>query len=195
MQVVGAGHEAAQAQGAVDPAVPRAGEPGVDQAAHGLAHGEGAGGFADLLGDRRDGGDLVALRALQAPEGLAHVVGGAGQRVPLFEEAQAYGLAGRVLGRSAAEAVAEDDQGAVPVLGDVGDPGGAVGERAGETFGGGGRGRPGAGGRDGGAGQREDDGRGEGGEGAGAGATGAYGHGSGAPVDAEEGTLLARAWG
>ncbi len=104
---------------------------GVDQAAHGLADGDGADGSAHGRGEGRPGGELVALGTAECPPGSVRIVGGAGEGVALGEKFGGDGRGGGVLGDGGAVTVTEQQQGPVPVGRDVGHPGRAVGERAG----------------------------------------------------------------
>ncbi len=148
VQVDAAGDDPAGGQRAVDPPGAVLRLQRADQAAHGRAESEHLarrarqhGGFHGLQGL-----ELVADRAVQRPHRAVRVVRGAGQRVPAGQQRRRGRRVRGVRGGQRAESVAVEQQGPVPLRGHVGDPGRAVGERAGEVP----AGRCGHGGRDGG---------------------------------------------
>ncbi len=128
----GAGHDSACRERAVD-------DPGsalrlerAHQPAHRGAEGEDTvGGVREACcRHRADGGELVADRGVQRPPGAGRVVRRAGERVATREQCVARARVRRVRGQGWPEAVAVEDENAVPARRNVRDPRGSVGERS-----------------------------------------------------------------
>lgn len=136
VQVDATRDQAAQAERAVDASRTVPGDLGIDQAAHGLTHGDDPGRGADLPPKGGERSELVPLGRVERPHRAVRVVGGAGEGIAGVQQCLLRGGRRGVGCDSRSEAVAEQEQGAVPLRGFVRDPGGTVGQSAGVVLGG-----------------------------------------------------------